>query len=69
MKPVASTVGGPARSLIDVRLDQPLQVLERFLPAEITGLDGNASSETAKNYGDRARVLAELGWSLVKDGA
>jgi aminoglycoside phosphotransferase (APT) family kinase protein len=30
------------------------------------GLDGNASSETAKNYGDRARVLAELGWSLVK---
>ena len=33
------------------------------------GLDGNASSETAKNYGDRARVLAELGWSLVKDRA
>src|SRR5499427_2718515 len=30
------------------------------------GLDGNASSETAKNYGDRARVLAELGWSLVR---
>ena len=33
------------------------------------GLDGNASSETAKNYGDRARVLAELGWSLVKGQA
>src|SRR5215813_6539021 len=33
------------------------------------GLDGNASSETAKNYGDRARVLAELGWSLVKNQA
>jgi len=30
------------------------------------GLDGNASSETAKGYGDRARVLAELGWSLVR---
>ena len=30
------------------------------------GLDGNASSETAKNYGDRARVLAELGWSMVE---
>ena len=30
------------------------------------GLDGNASSDTAKSYGDRARVLAELGWSLVK---
>ena len=29
------------------------------------GLDGNASSETAKSYGDRARVLAELGWSMV----
>ena len=33
------------------------------------GLDGNASSETAKSYGDRARVLAELGWSLVKGRA
>jgi hypothetical protein len=31
------------------------------------GLDGNASSETAKSYGDRARVLADLGWSLVKE--
>ena len=30
------------------------------------GLDGNASSDTAKSYGDRARVLADLGWSLVK---
>ena len=33
------------------------------------GLDGNASSETAKGYGDRARVLADLAWSLVKNGA
>ena len=33
------------------------------------GLDGNASSETAKKYGDRARVLAELAWSLVKGRA
>jgi len=33
------------------------------------GLDGNASSETATQYGDRARVLAELGWSLVKNRA
>ncbi len=33
------------------------------------GLDGNASSETAKSYGDRARVLADLGWSLVKGRA
>jgi aminoglycoside phosphotransferase (APT) family kinase protein len=33
------------------------------------GLDGNASSETAKNYGDRARALAELGWSLVEKRA
>jgi aminoglycoside phosphotransferase (APT) family kinase protein len=33
------------------------------------GLDGNASSETAKSYGDRARVLAELGWSMVKKRA
>ncbi len=30
------------------------------------GLDGNASSETAKQYGNRARVLADLAWSLVK---
>jgi aminoglycoside phosphotransferase (APT) family kinase protein len=33
------------------------------------GLDGNASSETAKNYGDRARILADLAWSLVKNRA
>ena len=33
------------------------------------GLDGNASSETAKQYGNRARVLADLAWSLVKTGA
>ena len=33
------------------------------------GLDGNASSETAKSYGDRARVLAELGWSLAEKRA
>jgi aminoglycoside phosphotransferase (APT) family kinase protein len=33
------------------------------------GLDGNASSDTAKSYGDRARVLAELGWSLVEGRA
>ena len=30
------------------------------------GLDGNASSETAKLYGDRARALAELAWSMVE---
>jgi len=33
------------------------------------GLDGNASSETAKNYGDRARAMADLAWSLVKSRA
>jgi aminoglycoside phosphotransferase (APT) family kinase protein len=33
------------------------------------GLDGNASSESAKQYGDRARVLAELAWSMVKHRA
>jgi aminoglycoside phosphotransferase (APT) family kinase protein len=33
------------------------------------GLDGNASSTTAKGYGDRARVMAELAWSLVKHRA
>ena len=33
------------------------------------GLDGNASSESAKQYGNRARVLADLAWSLVKNGA
>jgi aminoglycoside phosphotransferase (APT) family kinase protein len=29
------------------------------------GLDGNASSETATKYGNRARALAELAWSMV----
>jgi aminoglycoside phosphotransferase (APT) family kinase protein len=33
------------------------------------GLDGNASSTTATGYGDRARVLADLAWSLVKHRA
>jgi aminoglycoside phosphotransferase (APT) family kinase protein len=33
------------------------------------GLDGNASSETAKQYGDRARALAELAWAMVKHRA
>ena len=33
------------------------------------GLDGNASSETAKQYGNRARVLADLAWSLAQKGA
>jgi len=30
------------------------------------GLDGNASSETATKYGNRARALADLAWSMVK---
>ncbi|MCX7360433.1 MAG: phosphotransferase [Alphaproteobacteria bacterium] len=30
------------------------------------GLDGNASSTTATLYGDRARALATLGWSMVE---
>ena len=29
------------------------------------GLDGNASSETATKYGNRARALADLAWSMV----
>ena len=33
------------------------------------GLDGNASSETATQYGNRARALADLAWSMVKKGA
>lgn len=33
------------------------------------GLDGNASSTTATQYGDRARVLSELGWSMVEKRA
>jgi aminoglycoside phosphotransferase (APT) family kinase protein len=30
------------------------------------GLDGNASSTTATKYGNRARALAELAWSMVQ---
>ena len=30
------------------------------------GLDGNASSTTATKYGNRARAMADLGWSMVK---
>jgi len=33
------------------------------------GLDGNASGTTATLYGNRARVLADLAWSLVKHRA
>src|SRR5262249_6030334 len=33
------------------------------------GLDGNASSETATKYGNRARALADLAWSMVKQRA
>jgi aminoglycoside phosphotransferase (APT) family kinase protein len=33
------------------------------------GLDGNAASTTATQYGQRARELAELAWSLVKHRA
>jgi aminoglycoside phosphotransferase (APT) family kinase protein len=33
------------------------------------GLDGNASSTTATQYGDRARALANLGWSMVEKRA
>ena len=29
------------------------------------GLDGNASSETATKYGNRARAMADLAWSMV----
>jgi len=32
------------------------------------GLDGNASSTTATKYGNRARALAELAWSMVQRG-
>ncbi len=31
------------------------------------GLDGNASSESAKQYGDRARAMADLAWSLIEN--
>ena len=30
------------------------------------GLDGNASSTTATKYGNRAKAMADLAWSLVK---
>jgi aminoglycoside phosphotransferase (APT) family kinase protein len=30
------------------------------------GLDGNASSETATQYGNRAKALADLAWSIVE---
>ena len=33
------------------------------------GLDGNASSESAKQYGDRARAMADLAWSLIENRA
>jgi len=33
------------------------------------GLDGNASSEAATKYGNRARAMADLAWSLVKQRA
>jgi aminoglycoside phosphotransferase (APT) family kinase protein len=32
------------------------------------GLDGNASSETATKYGNRARAMAELAWKMVEKG-
>ena len=32
------------------------------------GLDGNASSETATKYGNRARTMAELAWKMVQKG-
>ncbi len=33
------------------------------------GLDGNASSETATKYGNRARGMADLAWSMVEKRA
>jgi aminoglycoside phosphotransferase (APT) family kinase protein len=33
------------------------------------GLDGNASSETATKYGNRARAMADLAWSMVSKRA
>jgi aminoglycoside phosphotransferase (APT) family kinase protein len=33
------------------------------------GLDGNASSETATQYGNRARAMADLAWSIVEKRA
>ena len=33
------------------------------------GLDGNASSETATKYGNRAKAMADLAWSIVEKRA
>jgi aminoglycoside phosphotransferase (APT) family kinase protein len=33
------------------------------------GLDGNASSETATKYGNRARAMADMAWSMVEKRA
>jgi aminoglycoside phosphotransferase (APT) family kinase protein len=33
------------------------------------GLDGNASSETATKYGNRAKAMADLAWSIVQKKA
>lgn len=33
------------------------------------GLDGNSASTTALNFGNRAKMLAELAWSLIKQRA
>ncbi len=33
------------------------------------GLDGNASSETATKYGNRARAMADLAWKVAQKGA
>jgi hypothetical protein len=33
------------------------------------GLDGNASSETATKYGNRAKAMADLAWSMVEKPA
>ena len=32
----------------------------------LSGLDGNASSERAKSYGDVCRLLAERAWEIVQ---
>ena len=33
------------------------------------GLDGNASSETATEYGNRAKALADMAWKMVEKRA
>ena len=33
------------------------------------GLDGNASSETATKYGNRAKALADMAWKMVEQRA